>query len=69
VAGELEQVSAHPSREPRKLVMVEPNTASTISARIDRLPPSRPLWSWVARISFGAFFEVYETALTSLLAP
>jgi putative MFS transporter len=33
------------------------------------LPPSRPLWSWIARISFGAFFEIYETALTSLIAP
>jgi MFS transporter, putative metabolite:H+ symporter len=45
------------------------NTPAVISARIDRLPPSRPLWSWVARISFGAFFEIYETALTSLIAP
>ena len=43
--------------------------APTISERIDRLPSSPPLWSWVARISFGAFFEVYETALTSLIAP
>ncbi len=40
-----------------------------ISARMDRLPSSGLVWSWVARISFGAFFEVYETALTSLLAP
>ena len=49
--------------------MGEPHTAPAISARIDRLPSSRPLWSWVAKISFGAFFEVYETALTSLIAP
>lgn len=40
-----------------------------VAARIDRLPPSGPIWSWVARLSFGAFFEIYETALTSLLAP
>jgi putative MFS transporter len=45
------------------------NAAASISARIDRLPSSAPLWGWVARISFGAFFEIYETALTSLLAP
>jgi putative MFS transporter len=45
------------------------STPAIISARIDRLPPSRPLWSWIARISFGAFFEIYETALTSLIAP
>ena len=42
---------------------------AAITARIDRLPSCRPLWGWVARISFGAFFEIYETALTSLLAP
>jgi MFS transporter, putative metabolite:H+ symporter len=45
------------------------DTPEAISARIDRLPPSGPLWSWVARVSFGGFFEIYETALTSLLAP
>jgi putative MFS transporter len=44
-------------------------TPDEVGARIDRLPPSRPLWIWVARLSFGAFFEIYETALTSLLAP
>jgi len=48
---------------------VESQAAVLISARIDRLPSCRPLWSWVARISFGAFFEIYETALTSLMAP
>ena len=42
---------------------------AAITARIDRLPSCRPLWGWVARISFGAFFEIYETALTSLLSP
>ncbi len=45
------------------------SSASALAARIDRLPASGPIWAWVARISFGAFFEVYETALTSLLAP
>ena len=49
--------------------MITQPTAALLSARIDRLPPSRPLWGLVARISFGAFFEIYETALTSLLAP
>ena len=43
--------------------------AAMVSARIDRLPAARPLWGLLARISFGAFFEIYETALTSLLAP
>jgi MFS transporter, putative metabolite:H+ symporter len=44
-------------------------SAALISARIDRLPPCGPIWSWLAVISFGAFFEIYETSLTSLLAP
>lgn len=42
---------------------------AVISARIDRLPPSGPIWTWLAIISFGAFFEIYETALTSLIGP
>ncbi len=45
------------------------SSPAAIAARLDRLPPSAPLWIWLACISFGAFFEVYETALTSLLAP
>jgi putative MFS transporter len=52
-----------------KSSMLDSGSVSVISARLDRLPSSGPLWSWIARISFGAFFEIYETALTSLLAP
>ena len=48
--------------------MISPE-AALIYARLDRLPSCRPLWSWIARISFGAFFEIYETALTTLLPP
>lgn len=44
-------------------------TAALISARLDRLPLCGPIWRWLIIISFGAFFEIYETALTSLLAP
>ena len=49
--------------------MSDPNLPAAVSARIDRLPSSGPLWSWIARISFGAFFEIYEVSLTSLMAP
>jgi putative MFS transporter len=45
------------------------HSAAMIAARIDRLPPSAPIWAWLAIVSFGAFFEIYETALTSVLAP
>ena len=44
-------------------------TPALISARLDRLPASGPIWRWLIIISFGAFFEIYETALTPLLAP
>ena len=46
-----------------------PDATGSISARLDRLPAARPLWMWVAQLSFGGFFEIYEIALTSLLAP
>ena len=35
------------------------------SSRIDRLPMTRHLWSMVALVSFGAFFEIYELLLTA----
>lgn len=43
--------------------------AALISARIDRLPATRRLWSLIARLSLGGFFEVYDLALTSLMSP
>ncbi|HZZ69511.1 MAG TPA: MFS transporter [Phenylobacterium sp.] len=49
--------------------MSQPTPAALISARIDRLPGTPYLWSWIARISFGAFFEIYEVALTTVLGP
>ena len=50
-------------------IAANPHSPAAISARIDRLPPCGPIWSWLAIVSFGAFFEIFETALTSLLAP
>ncbi len=40
-----------------------------ISARLDRLPSSPRLWRWVARLSLGGFFEVYDLALTAVMSP
>ena len=39
-----------------------------ISARIDALPSSRRLWTMIAILSFGAFFEIYDIALTAPLS-
>jgi putative MFS transporter len=43
-------------------------TESLISARLDALPGSRRLWTMIAILSFGAFFEIYDVALTAPLS-
>jgi putative MFS transporter len=40
-----------------------------ITARFDRLPPSRYMWQLIALLSLCGFFEIYEIALTSTLSP
>jgi putative MFS transporter len=41
---------------------------STIAERLDRLPACRYLWTLVALISFGAFFEIYDIFLSAPLS-
>ncbi len=42
---------------------------SRAAARLDRLPSCRTIWSFVGLISVGAFFEIYDIGLTSVMAP
>ncbi len=46
-----------------------PVTAGDIAARLDRLPPSRAVWTIVLLISFGGVFEFYDVFFTAYVAP
>jgi putative MFS transporter len=42
---------------------------AAITARLNRLPPSRTIWRLVVLLSLCGFFEIYEIALTAFLSP
>ena len=44
-------------------------TAGDISARLDRLPPTRTVWKLVVLLSLGFFFELYDLLYTGYVAP
>src|SRR3984893_18671198 len=44
-------------------------SAAMVSARLDRLPPTAYVWKLIILLSLGAFFEVYDIALTASLSP
>ena len=43
--------------------------AGSVSARLDRLPPTRAVWTLVIVLSLGFFFELYDLLLTGYVAP
>src|SRR6202161_899256 len=40
-----------------------------ISARIDRLPATRTIWTAILLLSFGMFFELYDLLFSGYIAP
>ncbi len=52
--------------------MADPTTtpsAGEISARIDRLPPTKTVWAAILLLSAGMFFELYDLLFTAYIAP
>ena len=43
--------------------------AGDIGARLDRLPPTRSVWTLVILLSLGGFFEFYDLFFTGYVAP
>lgn len=50
-------------------ITTELHSAESISARLDRLPPTKTIWKFVILISFGVFFELYDLLYTAYIAP
>ncbi len=46
-----------------------PVTAGDISARIDRLPATRTIWTMIVLLGFGMFFELYDLLFSAYVAP
>ena len=44
-------------------------SAGEISARIDRLPATRTIWTAILLLSFGMFFELYDLLFSGYIAP
>jgi putative MFS transporter len=43
--------------------------AGAIAARLDRLQPTRTIWTMIALLGLGFFFELYDLLLTGSIAP
>ncbi len=60
-------------RGSRYTVQVLQSQAATdlgsIGARLDRLPPTRTIWTYVLLLSLGGFFEYYDLFFTGYIAP
>lgn len=54
------------SQAPAQSPPVDPGS---ISARLDRLPPTRTVWKLVVLLSLGFFFELYDLLYSGYVAP
>lgn len=49
--------------------VIQQHEAAAILARLDRLPASRSIWTMVALLSMGGFFEFYDLFMTGYVIP
>ncbi|KWF28869.1 MFS transporter [Burkholderia pseudomultivorans] len=54
---------------PQAPALSSPIDAGSISARLDRLPPTRSVWKLVVLLSLGFFFELYDLLYSGYVAP
>jgi putative MFS transporter len=48
---------------------MDSESAASIAARLERLPPGRAMWTRVALISLGGFFEFYDMFMSAYVGP
>ncbi|HEV3428017.1 MAG TPA: MFS transporter [Paraburkholderia sp.] len=75
VAGARESATAPDSADARRAAaqaaayMTPEVHARQISARLDRLPPSAPVWLLIGALALGGWFEIYDMFLTAYIGP
>ncbi|WP_321839953.1 MFS transporter [Paraburkholderia bannensis] len=74
VAGARESSTPHDSVDTRRATAqaahLSPEAhARQISARLDRLPPSAPVWLLIGALALGGWFEIYDMFLTAYIGP
>jgi MFS transporter, putative metabolite:H+ symporter len=68
LASRAEHPDALPSAVPHSVSKRNVDVGN-ISARLDRLPPTRTVWKLVVLLSLGFFFELYDLLYTGYVAP
>ncbi|WP_144107621.1 MFS transporter [Paraburkholderia sp. BCC1886] len=70
VRGEVKDVQDSAQAVPGASTLSAPEKlVRHMSARLDRLPASRPVWLLIAALALGGWFEIYDMFLTAYIGP